>query len=314
MSALVCDLCGGKLIIGTGGTAVCDSCGIEHSLERVRQKYQELQNVVHVDNAHLINNYFALAQTAYSSDNKEDAEEYCNKILEIDSANADALFLKGKAVGWQSKIGSLRFKEAALCFAMAIVSATTDTNKLSMHENVQNEFGSLSAALIKLRCDRFSKWPDSEETSGFENDLNEISDAIALYVKKTSMTINKNHVFANVASIVKLCMMVVSTNIKIEYLSSGSRQSYSEFKSKSNRCIDIMKKSIDLCTDDDESDVQLYEQCISMISSLLKLNATDQIQNRWGAYADTPRLSTAEITQYQEKIEIFQSKIEKIKQ
>ncbi len=26
MAALVCDLCGGKLIMGAGGIAVCDSC------------------------------------------------------------------------------------------------------------------------------------------------------------------------------------------------------------------------------------------------------------------------------------------------
>ena len=28
--ALACDVCGSKLVMGTGGMAVCESCGMEH--------------------------------------------------------------------------------------------------------------------------------------------------------------------------------------------------------------------------------------------------------------------------------------------
>ena len=38
MAALVCDLCGGKLIMGAGGVATCDSCGMEYSPERMKEK------------------------------------------------------------------------------------------------------------------------------------------------------------------------------------------------------------------------------------------------------------------------------------
>lgn len=38
MAALVCDICGGKLIVGAGGITVCDSCGMEYSVERMREK------------------------------------------------------------------------------------------------------------------------------------------------------------------------------------------------------------------------------------------------------------------------------------
>lgn len=43
MAALVCDLCGGKLVMGAGGIAVCDSCGMEYSTERMREKVQMLK-------------------------------------------------------------------------------------------------------------------------------------------------------------------------------------------------------------------------------------------------------------------------------
>lgn len=122
MAALVCDICGGKLKVTNGKYAVCESCGMEHSIERVRQKYKESQSVVHVDNAHLIDNYLVMAQDAYDAGNKKEAERYCNKIIEIDPENVDALMLKGKTVGWQSSIGEFRFKEASICFANAINS------------------------------------------------------------------------------------------------------------------------------------------------------------------------------------------------
>ncbi len=38
MAALVCDICGGKLVMGSGGIAVCDSCGMEHSPDRMKEK------------------------------------------------------------------------------------------------------------------------------------------------------------------------------------------------------------------------------------------------------------------------------------
>ena len=41
MAALVCDLCGGKLMMGAGGIATCDSCGMEHSADRMKEKVRE---------------------------------------------------------------------------------------------------------------------------------------------------------------------------------------------------------------------------------------------------------------------------------
>jgi tetratricopeptide (TPR) repeat protein len=313
MSALVCDICGGKLKVINGKMAVCESCGMEHSLERVREKYRESQKVVHVDNAHLISNYYAMAQDAYDAGNKEEAERYCNKIIEIDSTDTDALFLKGKAVGWQSSIGAFRFKEAAICFANALGSCTTESEKTSLHDRVQDEFRGLATALIQLRCDRFQKWPDGDESKGFKNDLDELSEAVSLYAEQTNLKIDQNFVFSNVASIVRLCMTIVSMTILLEYRVNGSKRAYSEFADKTDNCIAIMQKTIDLCDDDDDSDAQLYEQCIEMAETLIKFNANDMIRDHWGAYKETPRMSSSEVSRRQRKIEEYKSRIQKLK-
>jgi len=45
MDKLVCDICGGKLIMQVGGVSKCDSCGMDYSLARMREKVQEMKIV-----------------------------------------------------------------------------------------------------------------------------------------------------------------------------------------------------------------------------------------------------------------------------
>lgn len=40
VAELVCDSCGGKLIMGAGDIATCENCGIEHSVDRMKEKIQ----------------------------------------------------------------------------------------------------------------------------------------------------------------------------------------------------------------------------------------------------------------------------------
>ena len=50
MGKLQCDICGGTLVMQSGGqSAVCDSCGMQYSVERVREKVREIRGVVSVE-------------------------------------------------------------------------------------------------------------------------------------------------------------------------------------------------------------------------------------------------------------------------
>ena len=48
MSGLSCDICDGRLVISSGGVAVCDVCGIEHDRERIREKVQSQKSCLDV--------------------------------------------------------------------------------------------------------------------------------------------------------------------------------------------------------------------------------------------------------------------------
>lgn len=48
--SLQCDICGGQLAMDSGGkTATCKACGMEHSIERVREKVQEIRGTVIIE-------------------------------------------------------------------------------------------------------------------------------------------------------------------------------------------------------------------------------------------------------------------------
>lgn len=50
MAMLVCDVCGGNLQMDAGGkTATCQFCGMQYSIERMREKIQEIRGTVKVE-------------------------------------------------------------------------------------------------------------------------------------------------------------------------------------------------------------------------------------------------------------------------
>ncbi len=50
MKKLCCDICGGALTMQSSGkTAVCDSCGMQYSVERMREKVQKIKGTVSVE-------------------------------------------------------------------------------------------------------------------------------------------------------------------------------------------------------------------------------------------------------------------------
>lgn len=120
MAALVCDICGGKLVMGPGGIAVCDSCGMEHSPDRMNEKIQEVKGVVRIDNTHMIDNWMKMGASAAQAGNNKEAYEYFTKVIEVDPSNWRAIFEKGKAGAWQSTLANLRISELYQGIKMAL--------------------------------------------------------------------------------------------------------------------------------------------------------------------------------------------------
>jgi len=90
MAALKCDICGGKLVMGTGGIATCDSCGMEHSTDRMKEKVQEIKGAVTVSNIAGVESLIRRGLLLLEDQHWKQATESFDKALEIAPENAEA--------------------------------------------------------------------------------------------------------------------------------------------------------------------------------------------------------------------------------
>lgn len=185
MAALVCDICGGKLVMGSGGVAVCDSCGMEYSTERMREKVQAIKGTVQIDNSNMVGTWMKMAQSASEAGNQKEAYDYYAKVLEVEPSNWRALFGKGKAAAWQSTLANSRTSELYQAVKMSIgiiehSDMTADEIASAKNEfavaiyNVNNAFLDLRKANFDRHDDKYydmhwDEWWEVHYTQGTEN-------------------------------------------------------------------------------------------------------------------------------------------------
>lgn len=290
MAALVCDLCGGKLVMGTGGIAVCDSCGMEHSADRMKEKVQEIKGTVRVDNSHMIENYLEMAQSAKDAGNNAEAESYCNKIIEIDPANYKAWMLKGEAAAWQSSLQNSRVDEGVAAFIKAINNAPEDV-KDALVEEAKDQIKNLSVAMISLRADRFAKWPDEEEANGFISDITSILSTVVTFLSQTGVLIPLSEIMAPIAtrinqSVVQAWQNVIWPDYNGDPSDSDDRAGkyeWQRFIKRIGYCTSLVERAISLCDEDDEADIQRYENLIHLHKQAIDSCSWDYNLTDWGS-------------------------------
>jgi len=163
MKQLTCEMCGSTDLIKQDGVFVCQSCGTKYSIEEAKKMMVEgtveVSGIVKVDDTEKIQNFFRMATNAYDAGNKQEAENYCNKIIEIDPENPDAWLLKGISAAWQSTLGNLRMDEFLSCTSNAFQYAKTVENLKKLGQHAYRECYSLSLAINALQLNRVVSFP-----------------------------------------------------------------------------------------------------------------------------------------------------------
>jgi len=91
MAAITCDICGGSLSMDASGDfAVCDSCGMKHTKDRLRTKAQEITGTVEVSNLASIESLMKRGNLNLEDSKWDEAYEYFNKVLDINAEYAPA--------------------------------------------------------------------------------------------------------------------------------------------------------------------------------------------------------------------------------
>ncbi len=157
MKQLTCEMCGSTDLIKQDGVFVCQSCGTKYSVEEAPKMMVEgtveVAGTVKVDDSSKIDNFFTMAENAYEAGNQKEAEQYCNKIIEIDPTHAEAWLLKGIVSGWQSTGANLRMDEFISCATNAFTNASSVEILNDLAQRAYQQLYRLILAINKLKVD-----------------------------------------------------------------------------------------------------------------------------------------------------------------
>lgn len=310
MAALVCDICGGKLVMGQGGVAVCENCGMEHSPERMKEKVQEIKGTVRVDNSHMVDNYLSMAEKALEASNKKEAEDYANKVIEIDPQNVKAWHIKGRAVGWQTTGRNDRFSESISFFGNAMDYAGPEEQK-SLGHRIMGDISALAQATMGMYCDTFSKFPDKEEGQKVVDHAQSIRDEVQSFVNIYVPDYDPAPLFTALARRMNNCQ-VAGDNTATEKFgpekSDMNRYAWNSYTEALDACREVLKKAYDLAREDD----LLYTICDNFV--IVSQKVRDSVSYKFEATSFGPTYPvdlcftaaakesrTKEINQWEEK-------------
>ena len=159
MKKLTCEICGSNDLIKKDDFFECETCGSKYSVEEVKKIVLEGNinisgSTVKIDNSSNIENCLNLAKYAYEIGDWSKSKMYCDKILELDSKNYEAWFIKGKSIAWQSYI-----QEAIICFFNTLDNAPEDKID-EIKVKLTNEAQEIMLSIILWRCKQFLTVPN----------------------------------------------------------------------------------------------------------------------------------------------------------
>lgn len=162
MKQLKCEMCGSADLLKQDGVFVCQSCGTKYSVEDAKKMMIEgtvnVQGTVKVDDRAKIENYYTLAKNEHEAGNNNTAEEYCNKILEIDHMFSMAWLLKGIAAAWQTTLANNRMDEFLSCVKNAFDNVGGGDELDYIGKSAYTEYYKCSLAISKLMIDDIVKF------------------------------------------------------------------------------------------------------------------------------------------------------------
>jgi hypothetical protein len=170
MATLTCDICDGKLVIGAGGVATCAECGMEHSMERIKEKLSGTTSTVassvgtdHTGHLKNIETLLMMAKNAVLSENYAEVETYASRVIEIDPTIDVVWHLKGLAAGWQSTNQNCRLQETATAFIKCFQCSSSHAGQVSI-DTLGDDIQKIAIAIVRLKGKEFQTDPVEAET------------------------------------------------------------------------------------------------------------------------------------------------------
>lgn len=280
MKRLTCEMCGSTDLIKQDGVFVCQTCGCKYSIEEAKKMMVEgtveVTGTVKVDNSAAIENYLDMARNAIDAGNNKEADEYCNKIIEMDTANWEAWLIKGRAVGWQSTLGNNRVGETINAFSKALENCPEDM-KDTLGEQCKLRLGELQAAMLMTRIKCFKPHPSVHDVEGLKSDVSSIITTTLNFLAKANIKVDAIG-NVNYARIVNNGICDAWNDVYSNYKGDEGYPTDYEFKNfleEGNCLIDALKLALVLCGSEngnkvvDDLKVQIYNNLIHIQTELM---------------------------------------------
>lgn len=300
MKKIVCELCECMEFTKEGGMFVCNSCGTKYTAEEARGMMREVEGAAPAvtggapaaapmgnPNQQQLDNILLLASSAYEADNKTEAENYCNQAIVMDAMCYKAWFLKGKAVGWQSKIDNLRIEEAAHSFCKAIDFAPEE-EKEDLKKQAVDEIKKLGLALISLRKNRFSGSPDKEELNGFTSDKKVLLDSLLVLLSHGNAVGMPEGYLEEVATLMNQAGVAALNFVRKAWggVEHPSKKDWDTYIGWTSNIAEVFRQAIKTSDDDDEEDIVRYKNLIIAIEEPI---GSCSWKREWVSYASEYR-------------------------
>lgn len=289
MKRIVCEMCEGTEFVKENGFFVCQMCGTKYSLDEAKKMMIEGMvdvsgSTVNVSNLGNIDNYMKMAESADEAGNEKEAENYCNKILELDNQNYTAWLLKGKVAGWQSTIANPRLNETMKCFVNAIEYSPEEQKKEIINKTV-SEADSICLALIQKCCDIFMENPSTDNASNITDAVKMMENCVGIFNEKcgkenVKMSITSGAVNIRVAS-TKGWTQALTQYCKDQH---PSAYEWEKFVERGEAVILLNKLQILMIQDGSMSDydkVTCYKEMINVQATLLKSGGWEYENSCW---------------------------------
>lgn len=118
----------------------------------------------------MIENLFILGQNAFDSENYTDAENYANRIIEIDATNSDAWLMKGNCAGKNNSNGNFRLVEAVNCWNSCLLNASKEEFE-DYQFTVRTNCIDIAVAYVLKSIGDFKNNPGEESLSKIKNTI-----------------------------------------------------------------------------------------------------------------------------------------------
>lgn len=225
---------------------------VEETVEQVQKPVTPVQRPIAPEipkmvgeKAQMIQNLFILAQTAYDSENYIDAEQYANRIIEIDATNCDAWLMKGNCAG-KNQMGNFRLVESINCWNTCLSNAKKeeyDDYAFTVRTNCMD----IAIDYVIKNIQDFKKSP-SDETFAQIKDKVDYVDPIMRKANQTfgvDIITYEDRLASNIAALVN----EVSKNATAKFGKRKEQQTdaaLAEYKATQDQCIQAWDYLIDL--------------------------------------------------------------------